>query len=166
MKLIVAVDNKWGIGRDGKLLFNIPSDMKYFKEKTTGKTVIMGRKTLQSFPNGKPLPNRRNIVLSRQTNLTSYDNLTVINSFDELFKIVDINHSEDVFLIGGAEIYNSLLNYCDQLYITKVEADGQADTFLTNIDEHPDYVCSLLGDIKEENGYKFRFTVYSRKIHM
>lgn len=166
MKLIVAVDKNWGIGREGKLLFDIPEDMKFFRTATTGKTVVMGRKTLLSFPNGKPLPNRNNIVITRQDNLTAYDNLQVVNSFDELFRVIDPKHSDDVYLIGGGEIYNQLLNYCDELLITKVDADGKADVFMTNIDEHPDYILSDSSEWMEHNNLRFRFTRYTRKIHM
>lgn len=165
MKLIVAVDKNWGIGKDGKMLFHLPEDLKYFKEKTTGKTVIMGRKTLESLPNGKPLPNRDNIVLTRSDKVKPSDNLKVAHSKEELFSIVDIN-SDDVFLIGGAELYNSMLTLCDELLITKIDAIAQADTFLINVDEHPDYICSDKGEWLNSNGLRYRFTRYTRKIHM
>ena len=166
MNLIVAVDKNWGIGRDGKLLFYIPEDLKFFKEKTSGKTVVMGRKTLLSLPGGKPLPNRNNIVLTRGHTLDKREDLTVVHSFEELFKIIDILSSDDVYLIGGAEIYNELLMNCKTLYITKIEADGHADTFLTNLDKHSEFICEDIGELKEYEGLKYRFCRYGRKLHM
>lgn len=163
MNLIVAVDRNWGIGREGKLLFDIPEDMKFFRETTAGKVVVMGRKTLESFPEGKPLKNRKNIVLSKKDNIPHYENLIQVKSFDELFKEVDLSDSKDVFVIGGAEIYNSLLPYCDTLYITKIESDGNADTFIDNVDIRGDYFIDYESDYKEYNGLKFRFLTYRKR---
>lgn len=166
MKLIVAVDKNWGIGREGKLLFHIPADLKFFKEKTLAKTVVMGRKTLDSLPDGKPLQGRRNIVLTRGSSLEYADELTVVHSFEELFRIIDIDNSSDVFLIGGAELYNALLMYCDTLYITEVDSDGHADTFLINIDAHSEFICEDKGEWQEYKGLSYRFCRYGRKVHM
>ncbi|MGI6701905.1 MAG: dihydrofolate reductase [Christensenellales bacterium] len=161
MKLICLVDNKWGIGKDGGLLFNLPSDMKFFREKTLGKTVIMGRKTLESLPGGKPLKGRRNIVLT-SGQIPEDGNLICVGSVEELFRTVDIN-SEDVFVIGGAKVYNALLDYCDKLYITKVDADGGADVFIKNIDEHKGFYLDFTGAVINENGLNFTFNTYKRR---
>ena len=124
MKLIVAVSENWGIGKDGDLLFSIPKDMKFFRETTMGKTVILGRKNLESFPNAKPLPKRPNIILTRDKTF-AVEGATVVNSIEELLAMpIDF---EDAFVIGGEEIYRQLLPYCDLCYVTKVKETVDAD---------------------------------------
>lgn len=162
MKLIVAVDRNWGIGRKGGLLFALPPDLKHFKEMTFGKTVVMGRKTLNSLPGGKPLQGRRNIVLTRNNQFKGSDNLIYVHSADELFKLIDINDSDDVYLIGGAEIYNSLLKYCDELVITKVDSDGEADTFIPNIDNLDDFAPIEESDWQQYNDLRYKYVIYKR----
>lgn len=135
MNLIVAVDENWGIGYKGDLLCHIPTDLKYFKKVTTGKNIIIGRKTLESFPNKKPLPNRHHFVLTRNVNnVESGENITVCNSFDDLISKISGYDEEDVFVSGGGEIYKMLLPYCKKAYITKINKTFLADTFFPNLD--------------------------------
>lgn len=157
MNLIVAVDKNWGIGKSNDLLFSIPKDMKFFRETTTGKTVIMGRNTLESFPNKKPLPKRRNIVI---TSNTSYeiDGAEIVNSIDEAVKTAP----DDAFVIGGSSIYRQMLDYCDTAYITKVEADGNADCFFPNLDLNKDFELIYQSEPVEDNGYTLTFCTYKR----
>ena len=129
MELIAAADKNWAIGRDGKLLCHLPGELKYFKEKTTGKTVVMGRKTLESLPGSKPLPNRRNIVLTKDLSFEK-EGCEIVHSVDELF---DILGEEPVMVMGGASVYEQLLPYCDSCYITKIDACFDADTYLSLI---------------------------------
>ena len=120
MNLIVAVDENWAIGKDNKLLVSIPSDMKFFRETTTGKVVVMGRKTLESFPNGLPLKNRTNIVLTRNRDYQVKDAI-VVHSVPELLVKLDKYSSEDVYVIGGDSVYQELLPYCDVAHVTKIK---------------------------------------------
>lgn len=162
MNLIVAVDKNWGIGRDNKLLASIPGDMKYFKEHTTGKVVVMGRKTLESMPGSKGLPNRTNYVLTHDENYEA-ERAIVVNSEEELFAELEKYDADDVYLIGGASMYNKYYKLCDKLYITKMDADLNADAFIINIDEDKNYVVSSESETQEENEIKYRFLVYERK---
>lgn len=162
MNLIVAVDNKWGIGKDNHLLAGLPGDMKYFKEHTTAKTVIMGRKTLESMPGKKGLPNRTNYVLTSQEDFTTERAITV-NSWDDLAEKLKNVDPDDVYLIGGASMYNKYYKLCDKLFVTKIDADLGADTFITNFDEDPDYVVASESEAISENGLTYRFLVYERR---
>ena len=112
MILITAVDKNWGIGRDNQLLYSLPEDMAFFRKQTLGKTVLMGRKTLESFKNSKPLPNRQNIVLTNKQLLSQYENLSYINSIDE----ININN-DSIILIGGASLYKQFYNKCTYAFI-------------------------------------------------
>ena len=161
MNLIVAVDNKWGIGRDGGLLANIPTDLKYFKEHTGGKVVVMGRKTLESMPGGRGLPNRTNIVLTSQKDFEA-ERCEVVHSDGELRDAVKGFGSDDVFIIGGSSLYNRYYKDCDRLYITKIDADLDADTFIVNIDEDPDFRAVSVSEPVTENGLTYRFTIYEK----
>lgn len=160
MKLIAAVSENWGIGKDNDLLFNIPKDMKFFRETTMGKTVILGRKNLESFPGAKPLPKRPNIILTRDKSFAC-EGATVVNSIDELLKMpVDF---DDAFVIGGEEIYRQLLPYCDQCFITKVNKTVPADKFMVNLDEADDFRLVSESEEIEDNGYMIKFCTYERK---
>ncbi|NLB82377.1 MAG: dihydrofolate reductase, partial [Clostridiaceae bacterium] len=138
MNLIAAVDRKWGIGYNGKLLSHIPEDMRFFKDKTQGKVVIMGRATLQSLPGGVPLKNRINIVLSQNTKLEA-DGAIVCNSIDSLFIQLKKYNDNDLFVIGGGRIYNLLLPFCQTAYITKINETFIADTYFPNLDLAPNW---------------------------
>lgn len=160
MKLIVAVDNKWGIGRENGLLFNLKRDMRFFKMQTMGKTVVMGRKTLESFPGGRPLCGRENVVLTRNKDFFC-NGVEIFNNID-LF--LEKYNGKDVFVIGGAEIYAQLLTYCDTAYVTKIFADGKAERFFVNLDESEDWQLCDETPIYRENGIKYVFSVYTNKL--
>lgn len=138
MNLIVNVDNHWAIGKDGRLLVRIPADMKFFRETTTGKVVVMGRKTLESLPNGQPLKNRTNIVLSRDRSYRVRDAVTVY-SMDELWEELKKYASEDIYIIGGESVYRQLLDACDVAYVTKDDFTYSADVYFPNLDELPEW---------------------------
>ena len=159
MKLIVAVSKQWGIGKDNGLLFSLPTDMKFFRETTKGHTVVMGRKTLESFPGGKPLKNRNNIVLS--TNMPEDEGYKVVRSLDELLCEVDAV-DDDVFVIGGESIYRLLLPYVDTAYITKVDASAEADSFMPDLDQDEHWSVTYRSQEYTDNGLSFRFYTYSR----
>ena len=156
MTAIVCVSQNWGIGRDGALLFRISADLKRFKALTVGKTVILGRKTLDTFPGGKPLKDRRNIVLSRRE--LDIPGAEIAHSFDEAAAF----GGDDAIVIGGASVYMALLSRCDRVYVTKVDAAPDADSFFPDLDDNPDWRVASESEIFEENGLKFRFVDYIR----
>ena len=162
MNLIVAADSKWGIGKDNGLLASLPTDMKYFRDHTVGKVVVMGRKTLESLPGKKGLPKRTNIVLSANPDFEA-PGCRIVHSEYELFDELSAYDPDDIFLIGGASLYNRFYKYCSTLYITRMEGDLGADAFIVNIDEDEDYVLVSESEPITENGVTFRFLVYSRK---
>lgn len=134
MKLIAAVDKNWAIGLNNKLLVSIPADMKFFRETTTGGVVVMGRKTLESFPGGKPLKNRVNIVLTRDANY-KVDDAIIVHDVDELLAEVKKYDSDSVYVIGGGSIYNALVDECDTALITYIDYSYNADTFFPNLEK-------------------------------
>lgn len=158
MRAIVAVDERWGIGKNNDLLFKLPADMKHFRETTEGKTVVMGSNTLLSFPGGKPLKNRANIVL--WPGGEKREDCTVVGSLEELFGEVEKYPEDDVFVIGGAMLYRTLLPYCSEAIVTKVEADGGAEVFFEDLDALKNWSLVSESAPLETNGYTIRFTVY------
>jgi dihydrofolate reductase len=159
MNLIVCVSRNWGIGKDNHLLFRIPNDMKQFKALTTGKVVIMGRKTLESLPGGKPLADRTNIVLSRTPGF-AVEGATVCNSVqDVLIEVSDYPHS-DVFIIGGETIYKLFLPYCRRALITRVDAAPEADAFFPDLQEHPQWKIRQESDFMEYEGLSYQYVEY------
>lgn len=161
MHLIVAVTQDWAIGREGGMLFHLPSDLKYFRAVTSGKTVLMGRATLESFPGGKPLPKRRNLVLTRDPGYTC-EGAEILHSLEEAKALVAELPEDEVFVIGGQTIYDALLDDCRLAYITKIENTAPADRFFPNLDERPEWKLIREEEPIEENGCRFRFTVYER----
>ena len=162
MNLIVNVDKNWAIGKDNKLLFRLSQDMKFFRNHTTDNIIIMGRRTLESFPGSKPLPNRTNIVLSRQKGYAP-DGVTVCHGTDELAQLLK-DAAEDIYVIGGESVYRELLPLCGTAYVTKVDAAADsADSFMVNLDESPDWELEEESEELEEKGIKFRFVKYKRK---
>lgn len=161
MNLIVAVDKNWAIGKDNKLLVSIPDDMKFFRETTSGKVVVMGRKTLESFPNGKPLKNRVNIVLTRDENYQVKDAI-VVHSKEELDKELAKYNSDDIFVIGGESIYRMLLDDCSTAFVTYIDYAYDADTFFPNLDEKPEW--KLVEESEEQTYYdiEFYFRTYTK----
>ena len=162
MIMIVAADEKWGIGKNGDLLTPLPEDMKFFREKTRDSVVILGRKNLESFPDGKPLKNRVNIVISRQENIL-VEGIIKVSSVEEAAEEAKKYEGKNVFVIGGGTIYRQMLKYCDTAYITKIEKIfDDADTFIDNLDELDEWKIVEKSDIKEYNGTKFSFVTYKR----
>ena len=158
MKAIVAVDKKWGIGKKNDLLFSLPEDMKFFRTTTLNKVVIMGSNTLKSFPGGKPLKNRTNIVLFPGGE--KREDCIIVESLDELFSEIKKYPSDDVFVIGGAMFYKTMLPYCSEVYVTKVDADGEAEVFYENLDNLDNWSCVYESEKIETNGFEIRFTTY------
>ena len=149
MNLIVAVDRNWAIGKNNKLLVSIPDDTKFFRETTTGKVVVMGRKTLESFPGGKPLKNRVNIVLTRDDNYKA-DGAVIVHSKEALDKELKKYDSDDIYVIGGESIYRLLLDECDRAFVTYVDYAYDADTYFPNLDEASNW---KLAEESEEQTY-------------
>jgi len=162
MKAIVVVDNNWGIGKDGQLLTHLPGDLKYFKEKTLGKTIIVGRKTLESFPGGKPLPGRTNIVLTENPEFQR-KNCSICYDLDDLFDEIAMLDGQDIFVAGGACIYEMFLPYCDEVFVTKIQASYDADKHFPNLDQSDSFVKTWQSEPMEEQGVKYRFEKYTRK---
>ena len=157
MQAIVAVSQSWGIGKGGDLLFRLPSDLRRFKAMTTGHTVIMGRKTLDSLPGGKGLPHRRNLVLSCQSDFAP-DRAEVIHSVEDILKTAE----DDAFVIGGQQVYEQLLPYCARVYVTKVLSDPEADAFFPDLDKLPEWKVASAGEMLTENGLSFQYVEYIR----
>ena len=156
ISLIAAVGKNNELGLDNHLIFNIPGDLKFFRNTTLGKTVIMGRKTYESI--GKPLPKRINIVVSNS--LKETDGITIINSFEDVLEKY-LNSEEEVFIIGGESLYNYFINYAQNIYLTKVYANAVADKYFPSFDEN-NYNQTLLGKNKENN-LEYKHILYRRK---
>ena len=162
MKAILSADRNWGIGNGNKLLVSIPSDMKFFRQTTTGKVVVMGRKTLESFPNGQPLKNRTNIVLTSNPDYKVKD-AVIVHSKEELLKTLEQYDSENIYTIGGESIYRMMLPYCDTVFVTKIDRAFQADTFFPNLDEMEEWQMTEEGEEQTCFDLEFRFTKYERR---
>ncbi|MBO4375997.1 MAG: dihydrofolate reductase [Lachnospiraceae bacterium] len=161
MKLIAAVDNNWAIGNKGALLVRIRTDQMNFRALTTGKVVILGRKTLETFPQKQPLANRTNIILSRNPDYKVKDAI-VVHSFEELNEELKKYDTDDVFVIGGESIYKALEPMCDTAIITKVEHSYEADAYFPNLDENPDWECVEEGEEQTCFDLSFTFNTYKR----
>lgn len=159
LSLIVLVDKNWGIGNHGKLLFLIEQDMEFFKNMTLNKAVIMGRKTFKSLPGGKPLKNRTNIVLTKDADFKC-EGAVVCHSVEEALE--EAEKYPEAFIIGGEEIYSLFLPYCKRAYVTKVDAEKEADRHMVNLDKEPGWRIS--GSTKDflHSKFTFRFSVYER----
>ena len=155
MNIIVAADQNWAIGKDNKLLVSIPADMKFFRQTTTGKVVVMGRKTLESFPNGLPLKNRINIVLTKNPNYPVKDAI-VVHSLEELQRELEAYHQDEVYVIGGESIYRMMLPYCDTAHVTKIHHAYEADTFFPNLDEMEEW--EITQDSEEQTYFDLEYT--------
>lgn len=162
MNIIAAADRNWAIGKNGGLLYRLPQDMKFFRETTQDSVVIMGRKTLESFPGGRPLKNRVNIVLTRDSGYEK-DGVIICRSTDEIPEILKNYAEKTVFVIGGEQIYRQLLPMCDKAYITRVDAEADADSFFPNLDTDLDWHETQSSETLTDNGISFRFAVYERK---
>ena len=162
MKAILAADKNWGIGYNNKLLVSIPSDMKFFRETTTGNVVVMGRKTLESFPNGAPLKNRTNIVLTGNRDYQVKD-AVIVHSQDELLEELKKYDTEKIYVIGGESVYRMMLPYCDTVYVTKIDRAFQADTFFPDLDEMDEWVMTEESEEQTCFDLEFCFTKYERR---
>lgn len=158
MELIVAVYADWGIGKDGTQPVALKADRKFFREKTRGATVIVGRKTVDDFPGKKPLPNRENVVISRT--VTGMPGFTVCRSVEEAAQYG--KNAPRAMVIGGGRIYEEMLPYCDKAYVTKLGCTVACDTWFPNLDEHPDWEASALLEQGEEDGIPYEIWLYTR----
>ncbi len=161
MNVIAAIDRNWAIGLGNKLLVSIPQDMKFFRETTKGKVVAMGRKTLESFPNGLPLKGRVNVVLTSDRNYKA-EGAVLVHSIDEMVEELKKYNSEDVYVIGGESIYRQMLPYCDTAYLTKIDYAYEADTYFPNLDQEPDWKMTKISDDQKYFDLAYEFTVYER----
>lgn len=160
MNAIVAVDQNWAIGRKNDLLFSLPTDMKRFRALTTGGTVILGRKTLDSFPGGRPLPKRRNIVITRSPSFAR-EGAEVVQSPQAALDLAAGTEPDKLWVIGGGKIYAALLPQCKRVYLTKVDAAAKdADTFFPNLDQLPGWEVEHTGAPIQENGLTYHFVEY------
>lgn len=164
IRALVAVDNNWAIGKDNGLLFKLPNDMRAFKVATLNKIVVCGRKTLESFPNGKPLKNRSTICICSREN--SRDDCYCVNDIEELIKLIkELSKTQDVFIIGGAQIYKKLLYVCDEIIVTKVNTDGNGTVFFPDLDYDPHFYldyCSRAIPDGVNNEYITHICTYKR----
>ena len=158
MNLIVAVDQNWAIGKDGDQLVYLKEDLKRFRTLTSGHTVILGRKTLATFPGGRPLKNRNNLILSRNPQF-QVEGAEVFASVEELVQQAD----GDAFVIGGASVYEQLLPYCDTAYITKIHAAFPADTYFPDLDKSEEWEVVEESESLEQDGIAYHYVTYRRK---
>lgn len=157
MNLIAAVDQNWAIGQKGRLLVQIPADQKYFREMTKGKVIVLGRKTLETFPNGLPLAQRTNIILSGDRNYSVRGGI-VVHSMEEALKELKKYEEEDIFIVGGSSIYEQFLPYCSAAYITKIDYAYQADSYMPNLDEDKDW--QITADSEEQTYFDLEYYFY------
>lgn len=162
MNCIVAVDKNWGIGKNNKLLVSIPADMKYFREMTSkGGVVILGRKTLETFPGGQPLKNRINIVITKNKDY-NVKGATVVHSIDEALKAAEAYNSEDIYVIGGGTIYEQMLPYCDTAYVTKIDYAYEADAYFRDLDADAGWKMTETSEEQTYFDLEYAFTKYER----
>lgn len=162
MNIIVAADSNWAIGSNNELLIRIPNDMKHFREETTGKVVVLGRKTLETFPQGMPLKNRTNIILSRDKSYQVKDAI-VVHSVEELLEELQKYAEEDIYIIGGESVYRQLLPYCNVAHVTRIDHAYQADTYFPNLDEDEDWEITADSDEQTYFDIAYQFVKYERK---
>lgn len=161
MNLIVAVDKNWAIGLHNKLLVSIPADMKFFRETTMGKVVVMGRKTLESFPGGQPLKKRTNIVLTGDKNYKVKDAI-VVNTVEALLEELKQYDEEDIYVIGGESVYRQLLPYCKVAHVTKIDHAYEADTYFPNLDEMLEWKVTGISEEQTYFNLEYEFVKYER----
>lgn len=162
MNAIAAVDANWAIGNKNRLLTSIPADMKFFREKTMGHVVVMGRKTLESFPNGLPLKNRVNIVLTSNRSYKVKD-AVIVHTKEELLEELKKYDSNELYVIGGGSIYEMLIPYCDTAYITKIDHAYAADTYFPNLDQMDDWEMTEVSEEQTCFDLEYVFAKYERK---
>lgn len=162
MNLIVAVDKNWGIGKNNKLLVSIPSDMKFFRQETSGKVVVMGRKTLESFPNGLPLKNRTNIVLTTDRSYQVKDAI-IVHDIPELLEELKNYEDDQIYVIGGGSVYEEMLPYCHVAHVTKIDHAFDADTHFPNLDENEEWEVTASSDEQTYFDLEYAFVKYERR---
>lgn len=162
MNCIVAVDENWAIGYKNELLVRIPADQKFFRQETTGKVVVLGRKTLETFPQGRPLPNRINIIVSTKKDYEVKDAI-VVHSIEELLEELKKYDTNDVYIIGGDSIYKQMLPYCDTAHVTKIDRAYEADTYFPNLDEMNEWEITADSDEQVYFDLTYHFLKYERK---
>ncbi len=161
MNLIVAVDKNWAIGNKDNLLVRIPNDHKMFREETTGKVVVLGRKTLETFPQKQPLKNRTNIILTTDKTYQVKDAI-IAHSIDELLEILKDYPSEQVYIIGGESVYRQMLPYCDVAHVTMIEHAYEADAYFPNLDETGEWKITAESEEETYFDLEYRFVKYER----
>ena len=161
MNLIVAVDENWAIGYKNELLIRIPADMKMFRQETTGKVVVVGRKTLETFPNAQPLKNRTNIILSTQKDYEVKDAI-VVHSIEELLKELKHYPAEDIYITGGEMVYRQMLSYCDVAHVTRIDRTYEADAYFPNLDQDPEWEITAESDEQSYFDTTYTFVKYER----
>ena len=162
MIAILHADKEWGIGKNNSLMFRIPADMKFFRETTKGNIVVMGRKTLESFPQGQPLKNRVNIVITKNRDYKVKD-AVIVHSMEEALLELKKYVEDNIYIIGGGKVYQEFLPYCNRVYVTKVDYQYEADTFFPNLDQSEEWV--MTHDSEEQTYYnlEYYFTIYQRR---
>lgn len=161
MNLIVAVDKNWAIGYQNQLLISIPEDMRFFRDETSGKAVIMGRNTLETFPAGKPLKNRLNVVITSKD--IEIKDAVVVHSIEEALEAVKDYKSEDVYVIGGGTIYKQMLPLCDVAHVTKIDYAYHGDTYFPNLDEMPEWQVEAESEERTYYDIEYAFYKYVKK---
>ena len=161
MNMIVAVDENWAIGNKGELLVRIPNDQKMFRNETINKVVVLGRKTMDTFPQKQPLPKRTNIILTRNPEYTVKDAI-VVHSVEELLEELKNYNSEDVYIIGGDSVYQQMLPYCDVAHVTWIEHSYEADSYFPNLDNDPDWKMTAESDEMTYFDIAYYFRKYER----
>ncbi|MCR4748226.1 MAG: dihydrofolate reductase [Lachnospiraceae bacterium] len=161
MNMIVAVDANWAIGNKNNLLVRIPADHKMFREETTGKVVVLGRKTLETFPGGQPLPNRENIILSANR---SYEvkGAKVVHDIEELLTALKDYDDKDIYIIGGASVYKLMMPYVDTIHVTKIDHEYEADAFFPDLDSDPEWKITAESDEQVYFDITYTFVKYER----
>lgn len=162
MNIIVAVDESWAIGYRGDLLVRIPADHKMFRNETIGKVVVLGRKTMDTFPGGLPLAGRTNIVLTRNPEYQVKDAI-VVHSVEELLAELKNYDTKDVYVIGGDSVYSQLLPYCDTAHVTKIDRSYEADTYFPNLDASGEWEITAESDEQSYFDTTYHFLKYERK---
>ena len=161
MNIIVAVDENWAIGHKNDLLIRIPADMKMFRQETTGKVVVLGRKTLETFPGGQPLKNRTNIILSTQKDYEVKDAI-VVHSIEELLEELKQYPQEEIYIIGGETVYRQMLPYCNVAHVTKIDRKYEADAFFPNLDADPEWEVTAESEEQSYFDTTYTFVRYER----
>lgn len=162
MNLIVAVDENWAIGNKGELLVSIPADHKMFRQETINKVVVLGRKTIETFPQGQPLGKRTNIIVTKNPEYKAGDAI-IVHSIDELLEELKKYDTKDVYIIGGASIYEQLLPYCDTAHVTKIDHKYVADAYFPNLDDDPEWEITASSEEQYYFDLTYHFLKYERK---